>query len=154
MWRYYHCDLHLHEYLWCPYNKLSGKLQCGAITTNFLSCPINTTEMACQSQPAIDGAFASWLATATATGGCDGVLTNDNTGAPSACGGTTTVTFTYTRYLWCPYNKLSGKLKCGAIITNFFELSNQYHRNGLSISICDRCSLCIPAGYSICNRRM
>ena len=62
----------------------------------FLSCPINTTEMACQSQPAIDGAFASWLATASATGGCDGVLTNDNTGAPSACGGTTTVTFTYT----------------------------------------------------------
>ena len=58
-----------------PITSCHGKFQCGAITTNFLSCPINTTEMACQSQPAIDGAFASWLATATATGGCDGVLT-------------------------------------------------------------------------------
>ena len=60
-----------------------------------LSCPINTTVAACQSQSAVDAAFASWLATASATGGCNGVLTNDNTGAPSACGGTTTVTFTY-----------------------------------------------------------
>nr|MCU0345988.1 T9SS type A sorting domain-containing protein [Saprospiraceae bacterium] len=32
----------------------------------------------------------------TASGGCNGVLTNNNTGAPSACGGSTTVTFTYT----------------------------------------------------------
>ncbi|MBK8567221.1 MAG: hypothetical protein IPN76_28830 [Saprospiraceae bacterium] len=61
-----------------------------------LNCPSNTTTAACQTQAAVNAAFATWLATATATGGCNGVLTNSNTGAPSACGGSTTVTFTYT----------------------------------------------------------
>ncbi len=61
-----------------------------------LNCPANTTTAACQSQAALDASFAAWLATASATGGCNGVLTNNNTGAPSICGGTTTVTFTYT----------------------------------------------------------
>jgi hypothetical protein len=61
-----------------------------------LTCPTNTTAAACQTQAAINTAFAAWLSTATASGGCNGVLTNDNTGAPSACGGSTTVTFTYT----------------------------------------------------------
>ncbi len=61
-----------------------------------LNCPMNTTTAACQTQAAVDEAFADWLATATASGGCNGMLTNDNTGAPSACGGSATVTFTYT----------------------------------------------------------
>ncbi|MBL0153146.1 MAG: hypothetical protein IPP93_06540 [Chitinophagaceae bacterium] len=61
-----------------------------------LSCPTNTTVAACQTQAAVNTQFATWLATATASGGCNGVLTNNNTGAPSACGGSTTVTFTYT----------------------------------------------------------
>lgn len=61
-----------------------------------LTCPTNTTAAACQSQAAVNAQFAAWLATASATGGCNGVLTNNNTGAPSACGGSTTVTFTYT----------------------------------------------------------
>ncbi|MBK8567218.1 MAG: hypothetical protein IPN76_28815 [Saprospiraceae bacterium] len=61
-----------------------------------LTCPVNTTTPACQTQAAVDAAFANWLATATATGACGGVLTNNNNGAPPACGGSKTVTFTYT----------------------------------------------------------
>ncbi|MBK8567570.1 MAG: hypothetical protein IPN76_30695 [Saprospiraceae bacterium] len=61
-----------------------------------LTCPTNTTAAACQTQAAVNTAFATWLSTASASGGCNGVLTNNNTGAPSACGGSTTVTFTYT----------------------------------------------------------
>ncbi|MCB0648970.1 MAG: hypothetical protein KDC49_20010, partial [Saprospiraceae bacterium] len=63
--------------------------------TVILTCPTNTTTAACQTQTAVDAAFASWLASASGMGGCNGVLTNNNTGAPSACGGSTTVTFTY-----------------------------------------------------------
>ncbi|MBK8109069.1 MAG: hypothetical protein IPK46_01355 [Saprospiraceae bacterium] len=61
-----------------------------------LTCPINTTTAACQSPAAINAAFTSWLSTASGSGGCNGVLTNNNTGAPAACGGSTMVTFTYT----------------------------------------------------------
>jgi len=61
-----------------------------------LTCPVNTTTAACQSQASINTAFAAWLATASASGGCSSSLTNNNTGAPNACGGSTTVTFTYT----------------------------------------------------------
>ncbi|MFN4256184.1 MAG: HYR domain-containing protein, partial [Saprospiraceae bacterium] len=61
-----------------------------------LICPTPTTVAACQTQAAVDNAFSTWLATASASGGCDGMLSNNNTGAPPACGGSTTVTFTYT----------------------------------------------------------
>ncbi|OYV07435.1 MAG: hypothetical protein CFE26_00995 [Verrucomicrobiales bacterium VVV1] len=61
-----------------------------------LTCPTNTTTAACQTQAPVNTAFATWLASASASGGSNGVLTNNNTGAPSACGGSTTVTFTYT----------------------------------------------------------
>lgn len=61
-----------------------------------LICPANTTTTACQTQAAVNAAYAAWLATATATGGCNGQLSNNSTGAPSACGGAKTVTFTYT----------------------------------------------------------
>jgi Concanavalin A-like lectin/glucanases superfamily/Right handed beta helix region len=62
-----------------------------------LTCPINTTVSANQTQAAVNSAFSTWLAGAYATGGCNGgVLTNNNNGAPDACGGTTTVTFAYT----------------------------------------------------------
>jgi hypothetical protein len=61
-----------------------------------LTCPVNTNTAACQTQAAVNSAFSAWLATASGTGGCNGILTNNNTGAPSACGGSTTVTFTYT----------------------------------------------------------
>jgi hypothetical protein len=69
-----------------------------------LTCPTNQTEPVCQRQDSIDARFNRWLATATKTGGCDAVLTNNNTGAPNACtGGTATVTFTVTSS--CEANK-------------------------------------------------
>jgi hypothetical protein len=61
-----------------------------------LTCPTNATTTACQTQAAVNDAYAAWLATATASGGCNGSLTNNSTGAPLACGGSKTVTFTYT----------------------------------------------------------
>ncbi len=61
-----------------------------------LTCPANVTEAACQTQADIDTKYAAWLASATVTGGCNGSLTNNSTGAPLACGGTATVTFTVT----------------------------------------------------------
>lgn len=61
-----------------------------------LICPTNMTTAACQTQEAVNSAFSAWLASARASGGCNGVLRNNNPVAPSACGGTTTVTFTYT----------------------------------------------------------
>ncbi len=60
-----------------------------------LNCPAPGFTGACQSQAAVNAAFNAWLATATASGGCNGVLTNDGM-APPSCGGTASVTFTYT----------------------------------------------------------
>lgn len=61
-------------------------------------CPSSVIEPACQSQDAINTAFSFWLATASASGGCNGVLTSNPMSpvAPSACGGSTTITWTYT----------------------------------------------------------
>ena len=64
--------------------------------TVVLNCPTSTSTTACQSQTAVNDAYAAWLATASGTGGCNGNLTNNSTGAPLACGGAKTVTFTYT----------------------------------------------------------
>ena len=61
-----------------------------------LTCPTASIEAACQTQAVIDSKYATWLATVKAGGGCNGVLTNNSTGAPSSCGGSVTVTFTYT----------------------------------------------------------
>ena len=64
-----------------------------------LNCPSSTTTTACQTQSAVNNAFSLWLLTASSTGGCNGVLSNNNVaqgGAPPACGGSRTVTFTYT----------------------------------------------------------
>lgn len=61
-----------------------------------LTCPPVQNEAACQTQAQIDTKYAAWLASVQAGGGCNGVLTNNSTGAPSACGGSKTVTFTYT----------------------------------------------------------
>ncbi|MBK6824627.1 MAG: hypothetical protein IPG87_17210 [Saprospiraceae bacterium] len=68
-----------------------------------LNCAANVTEAACQTQAQIDAKFATWLATATKSGGCNAVLSNNNTGAPAACGGSRTVTFTVTSS--CEANK-------------------------------------------------
>ncbi len=63
-----------------------------------LTCPTATTSSPCLTQAQINTAYSTWLATAKAGGGCnDGTLTNNSSGAPTACvGGTSTVTFTYT----------------------------------------------------------
>jgi hypothetical protein len=61
-----------------------------------LTCPSDFTAESCQSQESIDASYAAWLATATVSGGVDPILTNNSTGAPSACGGSVTVTFTVT----------------------------------------------------------
>src|ERR1019366_6150094 len=58
-----------------------------------LTGPANTTVASCQTQAAVNTEFAAWLATATTSGGCNPVFSNNNTGAPLACGGSTTVTF-------------------------------------------------------------
>ncbi|MCC6724603.1 MAG: T9SS type A sorting domain-containing protein, partial [Saprospiraceae bacterium] len=79
--------------------------------TAVLNCPANFTATACQTQSAVNAQFQAWLASATASGGCNGVLTNNNIGAPSICGGSTTVNFTYSNA--CP--PLS--LNCSATFT-------------------------------------
>ncbi|MFN8349194.1 MAG: T9SS type A sorting domain-containing protein [Spirosomataceae bacterium] len=61
-----------------------------------LICPINAIAPACQTQATINIQFANWLASVSASGGCNGLMTNNSMGAPPACGGSTTVTFTYT----------------------------------------------------------
>ena len=63
-----------------------------------LTCPQPANEAACQTQAAIDGKFATWLASVVASGGCNNVLSTlpVTPVAPSACGGSTIVTWTYT----------------------------------------------------------
>ena len=77
-------------------NECAGDVVIYTVTVNPLpavSCPANTNTASCQTQTAVDAAYASWLATASAT---NGTLSNNSTGAPDKCGGTTTVTFTAT----------------------------------------------------------
>ena len=72
----------------------NGTVSCTGLVS--LTCAVNKTEGPCQTQTAINTSYASWLATVTASG-CNGVLTNNSTGAPSASGGSSTVTFTYSQ---------------------------------------------------------
>ena len=71
-----------------------GTVSCSNLVV--LRCAVNKTEVGCQTQSAINTSYAAWLASVTASG-CNGVLTNNSTGAPSATGGSKTVTFTYTQ---------------------------------------------------------
>ncbi|PNQ72373.1 hypothetical protein C1T31_12570, partial [Hanstruepera neustonica] len=50
----------------------------------------------CLSQDEVNAAFDAWVATGTITGGCGLDIQIDNPGAPNACGGETTVTWTAT----------------------------------------------------------
>jgi hypothetical protein len=61
-----------------------------------LICPGDVTVGTGLTQEQINTAFADWLDDVTATGGCNVNITNNNTGAPPACGGTVSVTFTAT----------------------------------------------------------
>lgn len=79
-------------------NGTDGTVSCQELIS--LSCAEDFQMSACQSQTAVDAAYATWLASAVGHGCNAGVLTTNNTGAPSACGGSKTVTFTLT--MTCP----------------------------------------------------
>ncbi|MGC4040184.1 MAG: T9SS type A sorting domain-containing protein [Flavobacterium sp.] len=61
-----------------------------------MQCGNNVNLPACSTQAQVDAAWATFLASTTASGGCGGVLTNNGGAAPSACGGYKDVTWTYT----------------------------------------------------------
>ncbi|MCC6816753.1 MAG: hypothetical protein IT267_10100, partial [Saprospiraceae bacterium] len=73
----------------------NGEIEDYLYGVKFLNCPTNKTEVTCKTQGAIDTLYENWLDMAASGGGCNGVLTNNSTGSPSACGGTKTITFTY-----------------------------------------------------------
>jgi subtilisin-like proprotein convertase family protein len=60
-----------------------------------LDCPDDVTLAACSSQSAVDDAFNTWLSSFTFTGGCGTpeASFDDEYTAPSACGGSVTVTY-------------------------------------------------------------
>ncbi|MBK9107815.1 MAG: T9SS type A sorting domain-containing protein [Saprospiraceae bacterium] len=88
--------------IWTVTSSCEANVTCSAVFTVtaappvMLSCPANQTEAACQTQAAIDAAYAAWLATATSSGGCNASVSNDGGAAPPACGGSKTVTWTVT----------------------------------------------------------
>ena len=96
MWWKHYCYLYLYKHLCSFVSTCQATFTVVASPPVILTCPTNTTVASCQSQTAVNAAFTAWLATGTASGGCNRVLTNNNSGAPDACGGSTTVTFTYT----------------------------------------------------------
>ena len=82
----------------CETKTCSATFTVPAAPAVVLTCAVNTTLAACTSQADVNAAYAAWLASATATGGCNrGAVTNNGGAAPNACtGGTNTVTFTVT----------------------------------------------------------
>ncbi|WP_291129142.1 T9SS type A sorting domain-containing protein, partial [Flavobacterium sp. UBA7682] len=60
------------------------------------NCGVDVTVPSCSTQTQVNTAWAAFLASTTATGGCNGVLTNNAPStAPSSCGGYVDVTWTY-----------------------------------------------------------
>jgi hypothetical protein len=81
----------------CAINyNLPGNIYCARTASGIIDLSCKYKYSSCLTQAQVNTAFSAWLATASASGGCNGILTNNNTGAPLACGGATTVTFTYT----------------------------------------------------------
>jgi hypothetical protein len=74
-----------------------------------LTCPTNKTLDPGQTQEQIDAAYAAWLASASVSGGCNTVLTNNSTGSPT-CNETFTITFTAT-------SSCEGTKTCSATFT-------------------------------------
>src|SRR4030095_12882595 len=61
------------------------------------SCGNDVVVDACSTQEDVDAAYADFLASTTASGGCNGNLSNDGpVAAPAICGGSVDVTWTYT----------------------------------------------------------
>ncbi|MBK6665542.1 MAG: hypothetical protein IPG48_05155 [Saprospiraceae bacterium] len=76
-----------------------------------ITCPALGNTGSCQTQAAVNTAFTTWLSTVSASGGCGTIsYSNNNTGAPPACGGNVTVTFTAT-------DACSQTQTCSAIFT-------------------------------------
>jgi len=61
-----------------------------------LTCPDDLTVDPCLTPGQINGLFSGWLAEVQWGGGCNASISDDNTGAPPKCGGSTTVTWTVT----------------------------------------------------------
>jgi hypothetical protein len=60
------------------------------------NCGTNVTVPACSSQTAVNTAWYAFLASTTASGGCNGVFSRTSPSTPSSCGGSIDVTWTYT----------------------------------------------------------
>jgi hypothetical protein len=60
------------------------------------SCGTNVTVPACSSQTTVNNAWYAFLASTTASGGCNGVFSRTSPTTPSSCGGSVDVTWTYT----------------------------------------------------------
>ncbi|MBK9107817.1 MAG: hypothetical protein IPM92_05395 [Saprospiraceae bacterium] len=101
---------------WTVTSSCEANVTCSAVftvtaaTTVALTCPSNNTQVACQTQAAIDAAYSVWLATGNFTGGCNAMISNNGGSAPLACGGSKTVTWTVTST--CDVTKT-----CSAIFT-------------------------------------
>jgi hypothetical protein len=88
-----------------------------------LTCPADYIQEAGQPQATVDANYAAWIASVTASGGCNASLANDGAGAPPASGGSVAVTWTYTNtcaplstsctayFVVAPTYSLSGALK-------------------------------------------
>ena len=81
-----------------------------------MNCGTNVTVPACSTQAQVNAAYAAFLASTTASGGCGGVLTNNCPTPPSACGGFRDVTWTYTVSSSCgaypPGCDSNGRITC------------------------------------------
>ncbi|MBK8955439.1 MAG: T9SS type A sorting domain-containing protein [Saprospiraceae bacterium] len=101
---------------WTVTSSCAGPVTCSASFTVtaapavVLNCPANNTQASCQTQAAIDAAYSAWLNAATSSGGCNAAVSNNGTGAPPACGGSTTVTWTVT-------SSCEGPVTCSASFT-------------------------------------
>jgi hypothetical protein len=83
--------------------------------TVVLNCPADVAETACQTQTAIDAAFADWLSAFGFSGGCgaNGAFDGGDPTAPSACGGSVTATY-----------RVTSACAADAVCTKTFTVAN------------------------------
>ncbi|MBK7761984.1 MAG: hypothetical protein IPI46_01255 [Bacteroidetes bacterium] len=82
----------------CGSTTCESRFEIPGVNPVVLNCAPAASEAACQTQTAIDAAFTAWLASTTTTGGCNALLNiiSGPASAPSACGGSTSVTWRVT----------------------------------------------------------
>lgn len=61
-----------------------------------LNCPQPSVQPGCLTQAQVDAIYNNWVGRGSGGGGCIGNLSHTNPGPPDKCGGTVTVTYTYT----------------------------------------------------------